>query len=362
MLSTALKLTIFNMLKTGTRPLNYTSALAAGVTLTILHPNVASANALNLAPRYESFDSYSTANPINGDATDIYFPTVGGSTIDDLPAVLLLQGALVDKGFYSDYASQVARYGFAVAVPNHVQTIPGFGDVLAPETTQAQAVLDQFAAESNNPDSPLNGKVDTQKFGLLGHSLGGAIGLSAIGEVCLPGFCSAPFERPEALKGGAFFGANLRDQTDTFLPIENDGIGVALIQGNQDSRALPINAKRTFDQIQTPPKALITLDGVNHFGITDVNVPNGAIPDPNSQALLQEASIETIARWSSLFLRGTLLDDQDALDYVFNAGKDLDPVVVSVEGKRAEPVSEPVSLVGVAGGLLSLIYLKNRKE
>ena len=347
------------MLQNGTRPLNYTSTLAAGVALTVIHPNVASANALSLAPRYESFNSYSTANPINGDATDIYFPTVGGSSVDDLPAVLLLQGALVDKGFYSDYASQVARYGFAVAVPNHVQTIPGFGDVLAPEITQVQAGLDQFAAESNNPNSPLSGKVDTQKFGLLGHSLGGAIGLSAIGEVCLPGFCSAPFERPEALKGGAFFGANLRDQTDTFLPIENDGVGIALIQGNQDGRALPINAERTFDQIQTPPKALITLDGVNHFGITNVNMPSGAIPDPNPQSLSQEASVETIARWSGLFLRGTLLDDQDALDYVFSAGESLDPVVTSVKGEQAS-VPEPVSLVAVAGGLLSLVYLKKR--
>ncbi|MGB3296554.1 MAG: chlorophyllase [Phormidesmis sp.] len=338
-----------------------TSALVAGIALTIVHPNVAAASTLKLAPPYENFGSYTTANPVNGDVTDIYFPTLGDrSPANNLPAVLLLQGALVDKGFYSDYASQVARYGFAVAVPNHIQTVPGLGDVLASDTTQVQTVLDQFVAESNNPASPLSGKVDTQKFGLLGHSLGGAVGLSVIGEICLFGFCPAPFERPEALKGGAFFGANLRDQSDIFLPIANDGVGIALIQGEQDGRALPINAERTFEQIQTPPKALITLGGVNHFGITTVNTPEGAIPDPNPQLVPQETSIETIARWSGLFLRGTVLDDKDALDYVFNTGAEADPIVVSVEGERAEPIPEPVSLVGVAGGLLSLIYLKKR--
>ena len=60
--------------------------------------------------------------------------------------------------------------------------------------------------------------------------------------------------------------------------------------------ALPINAERTFEQIQTPPKALIKLDGVNHFGITKVNILEGAIPDPNAQTVLQQDSIEAIAR------------------------------------------------------------------
>ena len=351
----------------------YTSILVAGFALSIGQASIASTNVVSpYESLYESFDSYSTTNPINGDATDIYFPTLdSGAPVDDLPVVLMLQGALVDKGFYSDYASQVARYGFAVAVPNHIQTVPGFGDVLAPEISQVQAVLDQFVAESSSMNSPLGGKVDTEKFGLLGHSLGGAVGLSSIGEVCLPGFCLEPFERPEALMGGAFFGANLRDQSDTFLAIENEGVGVALIQGEQDGRALPINAERTFDQIQTPPKALVTLAGVNHFGITDVNVPSGAIPDPNGQRLSQADSVETIARWSGLFLRGTVLEDPAALDYVFKVGESLDPAVVSVEGQPAEKqpvekqpaksVPEPLSLMGVAGGLLSLVLLKQQK-
>ncbi len=251
------------------------SILTAGVTLAAIQATVASANTASVIRSYErpyeNSSSYSTTNPINGDATDIYFHTLDdGSSADDLPVVLMLQGALADKGFYSDYASQVARYGFAVAVPNHIQMVPGFGDILASETSQIQDVLDQFIAESTDTNSPISERIDPQKYGVLGHSLGGAVGLSAIGEICLPQACPTPFERPESLMSGAFFGANLRDQNDTFLSIQNEGIGIALIQGNQDGRALPISAERTFGQIQTPPKALITLDGIDHFGITDV--------------------------------------------------------------------------------------------
>ena len=231
--------------------ISYASALFASIAITAIQSNPATAAIAQLTQPYDLFGSYSAINPINGDPTDIYFPLIESSVgdrvpVDDLPIALLLQGALVDKEFYSDYASQVARYGFAVAVPNHTQTIPGFGEVLAPETSQVQNILAQFEAETNSASSPLSGKVDTQKLGLLGHSFGGAVGLSSIGEICLPGFCPEAFERPEALKGGAFFGANLRDQQDVFFPIDNEGIGIALIQGNQDGRALPVNAERTF--------------------------------------------------------------------------------------------------------------------
>lgn len=342
-----------------------TSFITAGISLVLIPIKTVDAIASTPTRPYNSFDSYSTLNPNSGSATDIYFPTLeDGTAVNDLPAVLLLQGALVDKDFYADYASQVARYGFAVSVPNHTQFVPGFGDVLAPDTSSVQAGLDQFIFESNSATSPLNGKIDTEKFGLLGHSLGGAVGLSVISETCLPGFCPAPFVRPEALLGGAFFGANLRDANDTFFPLDNEGIGVALIQGNQDGVALPVNAERTFEQIQTPPKALITLDGVNHFGITSVNMPDGARPDFSPQTVSQQASIETIARWSGLFLSGTVQGDSAALDYIFGPGAALDPIVASVEGQlekdNVQSVPEPFSLAGVFVGLAGLLCLKKQ--
>ena len=328
------------------------SILTISATFTTFAADMAFAAAFNPAPRYDDFASFSTVIVGNSDEADIYYPVLADATpVDDLPMALLLQGALVDKSFYSDYASQVARYGFVVVAPNHERFIPGLGNALVPEVSQIGAVLDALNSENVDPLSPLTGQIDTGKLGLLGHSFGGAVGLSAIANECAPFLCFGSFERPSELMAGAFFGANRRDQiTNEPIPIPNDGIGVALLQGAQDGRALPSNAKATFDNIVAPPKALVTLAGVNHFGITNVNTPSGAIPDPNEQTLDQAVAIETVARWSGLFLRGTLLEDKGALDYVLKTGEGLDPNVSSVEAKA---VNEPSSWVGsVSLGLL----------
>lgn len=297
------------------------SALAIGATFTAFAADATLASAFNPAPLYDDFASFSTIIAGNGDEADIYYPVLDAAApVSNLPVVLLLQGALVDKSFYSDYASQVARYGFVVAAPNHERFIPGYGEALFPEVSLIDTVLEALNSENVDPLSPLVGKIDTSKLGLLGHSFGGAVGLSAIANECIPVLCVGSFERPAELMAGAFFGANLRDSMDEPIPIQNDGIGVALLQGDQDGRALPLYAEATFDNIADPPRVLVTLVGVNHFGITNVNTPLGAIPDPNQQTLDQSVGIETTARWSGLFLRGTLLADEAALDYVLRMG------------------------------------------
>ncbi|MEG5172252.1 poly(ethylene terephthalate) hydrolase family protein [Microcoleus sp. B3-D7] len=293
------------------------------------------ATTIDYAPRFKETSFYSTMISANNDLADIYYPKPSdlNSGNYSFPIVLLLQGALVDKSFYSDYASHVARYGFVVVVPNHLRPSP-FNPTLPPnlasETSQIAAVLSQMAIEKTKPTSPIASVIDTQRLGLLGHSFGGAVGLSVIANKCLPELylCQEPFTRPKELLAGAFFGANLRNPiANEFVPIANDGIAVALIQGDIDGVALPDRSQSTFDQIQTPPKALITVMGANHFAITDVNNPAGANPDRNSATLERAVGIETIARWSALFLRANMLKDRSAFDYIYSQGDALDPNV-----------------------------------
>jgi Chlorophyllase enzyme/PEP-CTERM motif len=327
------------------------ATIGATVTLTttlsaIALPGVAAS--FTPAPQFTSTSVYSTVNPVNNDPTDIYFP----NPIDlptsnySFPVALFLQGALVDKSFYSEYARQVASYGFIVVVPNHLRVLaPNLPPLLAPETSQIDAVLTQLAAENSSTTSPIAGRIDSQNLGLLGHSFGAAVGLSAIGNLCPVGLCVGSFDRPDNIRAGAFFGANLRDQvTQEFLPIANDGIAVALLQGDLDGRALPSRAETTYNNIATPPKALLTLEGINHFGITNVGAPAGAVPDPIAQTLPQNTSIATTARWSALFLRANMLNDPAAFDYVFNSGDALDPNVSVSEAA----VPEPTTMLGVA--------------
>ncbi|HCF25748.1 MAG TPA: alpha/beta hydrolase [Cyanobacteria bacterium UBA11049] len=293
-------------------------------------------------PLFDNVDNYTTTISANNDSADIYFPkpTDLNSRTDaySFPIALLLQGVNVDKSNYSKFATLVASYGFIVVVPNHEKSVPelAFTGLLS-ETSQIEAVQAQIKAENSNSASPIAGIVNTQKLALLGHSWGGAVGLSAIANICLPILCDRDYNRPDELVAGAFFGANLRHPTtQEFVSICNSGIPIALLQGNNDSIALFERAEKTYEQIQTPPKILINVSGVNHYGITNTNNPDGAAPDANMGAIAQDVAVETVARWSGLFLRASVLNDKDAIDYIYSQGDELDENV-SVISQLLEP-------------------------
>jgi dienelactone hydrolase len=303
------------------------------------------ATAITYSPAFifNYVDSYSTTITTNNDIADIYFPKQLGikSGKQSFPIALLLQGANVDKSNYSNFARIVASYGFVVVVPNHQKTFPQIGTGLFADTSQIDAVLTQMKAENANPNSPIAGIVNTQKLGLLGHSQGGAVGLSAIANLCIPFLCEGSFSRPKELVAGAFFGANLRNQTtQQFIPINNSQIPVALLQGNLDSIALPERAKATYEQIQDPPKALISILGVNHYGITNTDNPTSARTDNNTPTLAQDLSVETVARWSGLFLRASVLNDKFAFNYIYRTGDILDANVTVISQIKENNISE----------------------
>jgi len=278
-------------------------------------------------PLYDQVKHYTTTIAADGDPADVYYPVVPTSAADQLPIALMLQGALVDKADYSHYAEQVASYGFVVVVPNNERTLSApngqsFTGLFA-EQGQVNDVLAQMKVEDADPASPIFEIADTEMLGLLGHSFGGAVGLGATQEeICVPGICSPDYTRPPELKAGIFYGTSFRDQqTGEFLPINNEDIAVGLIQGSLEGVASPINAQGTYDQILNPPKALITVEGANHYGITNEDNPER---EPNRPTLDQATATETIASWSGLFLRANLLGDCGAFDAVYNASPTFD--------------------------------------
>lgn len=294
--------------------------------------NKASKSPFDLNHLYNDIGRYTTTIAADGDSADVYFPKLPKSDCNSIefPIALLLQGALVDKSDYSNFASQVASYGFVVVVPNHERTLTGPNGQsttgLFPEEGQVNDVLAEMKHEDQDAASPIFKIVDTTKLGLLGHSFGGAVGLAASQQdVQVPGFSSQGYTRPAELKAGIFYGANLRNQqTNEALPINNDGIALGLIQGDLDGVAAPINAQNTYDQIRNPPKALITVKGTNHYGITNEDNP---ARDPNRPTLDQAAATRAIAKSSGLFLRANILNDRRAFDSIFNAATPFDPNV-----------------------------------
>ena len=94
------------------------------------------------------------------------------------------------------------------------------------------------------------------------------------------------------------------------MPIDTSAVPVALIQGLNDGRALPARATATYPELEAP-KALIEIEGANHYGINDVNNPSGATPNPSPSLISQAEALDRIATWSALFLRAENLGRPD---------------------------------------------------
>ena len=164
---------------------------------------VTSPQSFNLAsflfqPAYQETAQYTTLIPNssgNFDPADIYYPIVSNSDPDPLPVALFLQGALVDRSDYANFANIVASYGFVVVVPDRIRSLsnPATGETFTgafPQTAQINEVLNFVAQENLDSTSPVHGILDPEQLALLGHSFGGAVGLSAINDSCIPGVCT----------------------------------------------------------------------------------------------------------------------------------------------------------------------------
>lgn len=289
-------------------------------------------------PMYETTGTYETVMPQNGDITDIYYPE-SPNGLELFPVALLLQGARVDKRFYSAYARQVAGYGFIVVVPNHINMfiVPGIIEErgLFAEQQQIYDTLEFMVDENLNINSPLYGIVDTETLVLLGHSYGAACVLGAVQGECEFPLCADgdTFAIPPQLKAAAICGINTRPYGNPFdwriRQTHNKGIPLALINGAEDENATYSVSKISYNTIQYPPKAAVFIKGANHYAMCDVNNPPGVEfrgPSPQKKApvLSQDVSIETSARWSALFLRAHALGDREAFNYIHGYGKYLD--------------------------------------
>ena len=61
--------------------------------------------------------------------------------------------------------------------------------------------------------------------------------------------------------------------------------------------------------------------------VPNANNPLGSGADRNTPTIAQDVAVETVARWSGLFLRASVLYDLDAFNYVYSFGDALDPNV-----------------------------------
>jgi alpha-beta hydrolase superfamily lysophospholipase len=257
---------------------------------------------------------------LDGDAADLTLPApaAGGKGSVPLPVALVLPGANVDKSHYSTFAALLARQGFLVVVTNHWRTFPPLPllgqRILLADQRQIPRTLAALLRLNATGPAPLRGAVDGELLVLVGHSMGGLAGLEALANRCRFPLCVGFFHRPAALRGGVFYGTDLRGHGGSpVAPIDTDGLPVALISGSQDGASAPADVEATWRQIRTPRKALLMVEGANHYGLTNssrpVNPPGLPLlhPDLNAATADQRRTIAAIARWSGRFLRQEVL-------------------------------------------------------
>jgi len=263
---------------------------------------------------------------ITNDGTNVYYPT---NVTGTLPVALLLQGGKVHRMHYSEYAAEVASYGFIVVTPNHKRL--NFFDLdYYTSTSQIGETLSWMGTENAAAASPLKGHIDTGSLVLLGHSFGGATGLSISESKCSIPFCTGlTFTLPSQVKAGSFYGTH-NEFLGSYANVDNK-IPVQLVQGQEDGVAEPAQAETTYAKIQRGPKQIVRLSGANHYGITNTQGPSGADAEVGPQSLTQSESIDEAARWAALWLKAQL-GDTAAATYVTSTGDAADPLVTVTTG------------------------------
>ncbi len=304
--------------------------------------------------------------PFPDDVADVYYPNVPASSRkffkDAFPVVVVLQGAQVDKSFYSQFGTRLALSLFVVVIPNHFRSVPTglppapvFTGFFSGSSVVSNALV-QVQNEDNNLSSPLY-TADTNTVGLVGHSFGGAAGLYAsaldgCAAVPVPPFCEGPYAHPAGLKAAVFYGTNLvvpinpppppPAPQDFVINLNTSGVAVALMQGTLDGISLPEKADRTYPTLEDP-RGLITIGGANHYGICNVNCdvnnpcvppappaplfPPAPQPEFSQPTLSQNEAVARVARWTGLWLRAQLKNDPVAQWWIYQLEGSLDEVV-----------------------------------
>ncbi len=115
------------------------------------------------------------------------YPGLPASTSGPFPVILFSHGYGGWRLVNSSVMSGVASWGFVVAAPDHLErglaAVAGFPpDSSRPDNEVLLDALAALASENARAGGPLEGRVDTEHVGAVGHSAGGAAVLSMLND------------------------------------------------------------------------------------------------------------------------------------------------------------------------------------
>ena len=168
----------------------------------------------------------------------------GTAQAGPFPAVIFVQGGLVETGRYLWQAEALARAGYGVALPEHPLDL---AIMSAENGAAARRLLVDPPARS-----VLSGLVDSSRIGAAGHSLGGVV---ATKVALLGGFKALVLE------------ASYPDEADR-AAVAALTIPSLSLAGRADCSAKLADVTARWELLPSPT-ALVVLDGVTHYQFTD---------------------------------------------------------------------------------------------
>jgi pimeloyl-ACP methyl ester carboxylesterase/fibronectin type 3 domain-containing protein len=113
-----------------------------------------------------------TTNPSTGSVlvTDLYFPGSGGGVDPDgapYPTLVFARGFMASPSGYTGYGEHLGSWGYIVAIPDFTDEDHEI------RASDIRHLFSYLEAENSNEVSLFFQKIDSDRFGLAGHSLGG---------------------------------------------------------------------------------------------------------------------------------------------------------------------------------------------
>jgi dienelactone hydrolase len=136
----------------------------------------------SILPGPYAFTYFHTAISPDLPEVTVFLPQPG-QVAGPSPAIVFSTGWNVPRAAYADWAQSLAEWGYVVVVRSSPSLgLIGIGDVMVDvHVGQVSAVIDWLHLAADDPASPLFGRVDPERIGVTGHSMGATVAvLSAV--------------------------------------------------------------------------------------------------------------------------------------------------------------------------------------
>ena len=224
-------------------------------------------------------------------SVDIYTPALAEGPLH--PAILVLQGAGVEKSEYKGFASELAGHGHWVLVPN---CIPVGRDYICPTAASVSQTFDTIGLTSR-PD--LSAAL-THGILLCGHSAGGVAAFYAALE-----HLEGSSRLPHVIIGIASYGSGCPlDLSAARLP------PVLLLSGDADSVVPRRVTENAYQSLSGLPRTFIRLPSLHHYSITDSGQPASAPPESRASMGATATGISLVATLVHAFSLAIMSGDE----------------------------------------------------